>query len=154
MGIKIAVLGAVVIGGMSLVHPFGNLRSPARGAILNGAHIDPATLGIIQRSCQNCHSERTEWPWYSRVAPGSWLLERDVSQARSRINLSHWTEYSPEQQVSILSEIGVAARTGVMPPSRYTLLHPDARLSSEERQAIYSWSRAERRLVQGGSGHP
>ena len=147
MGIKIAVLCAVVVGGMSLVHPFGNLRSPARGTILEGAHIDPATLGIIQRSCQNCHSERTEWPWYSRVAPGSWLLERDVSQARSRINLSRWNEYSPEQQVSILSEIGVAARTGVMPPSRYTLLHPDARLSSEERQAIYSWSRAERRLV-------
>lgn len=147
MGIKIAVLCAVVVGGMSLVHPFGNLRSPARGAILNGAHIDPATLGIIQRSCQNCHSERTEWPWYSRVAPGSWLLERDVSQARSRINLSRWNEYSPEQQASILSEIGVAARTGVMPPSRYTLLHPEARLSSEERQAIYSWSRAERRLL-------
>jgi cytochrome c len=147
MGIKIAVLCAVVIGGMSLVHPFGNLRSTEGGAILNGAHIDQATLGIIQRSCQNCHSERTEWPWYSRVAPGSWLLERDVSQARSRINLSRWKEYSPEQQAAILSTIGVAARTGVMPPSRYTLLHPDARLSSEERQQIYTWSKAERRLL-------
>jgi cytochrome c len=75
------------------------------------------------------------------------LLERDVSQARSRINLSRWDEYSPEQQALILSEIGVAARTGVMPPARYTLLHPDARLSSEERQAIYAWSRAERRSM-------
>ena len=148
MGIKIAVLCAVVVGGMSLVHPFGNLRRSDRGAILQGAHIDPATLGIIQRSCQNCHSEQTEWPWYSRIAPGSWLLERDVSQARSRFNLSRWTGYTPEQQASILSAIGVAARTGVMPPSRYTLLHPDARLSSEERQEIYAWSKAERRLLQ------
>lgn len=154
MVIKIAVLCAVVIGGMSLVHPFGNLRGSDRGAILNGAHIDPATLGIIQRSCQNCHSERTEWPWYSRVAPGSWLLEQDVSQARSRFNLSHWTEYTPDQQMSILTDIGVAARAGVMPPSRYTLLHPDARLSSAERQEIYAWSKAERRLLQGPSARP
>jgi len=151
MGIKKAVLCTVIVGGIGaaggLVHPFGNLRGPDRGAILNDAHIDPATLRIIQRSCQNCHSDQTEWPWYSRVAPGSWLLERDVSQARSRFNLSRWNGYTPLQQASILGAIGVAARTGVMPPSRYTLLHPDAKLSNEERQEIYQWSKAERRLL-------
>ena len=147
---RLALFAAIAAGAGaagSFVHPFGNLRGDARGPILEGAHADPGTLKIIQRSCQNCHSEKTEWPWYSRVAPGSWLLERDVSQARGQYNLSRWAGYGPERQATILSAMGVAARTGEMPPSHYILLHPEAKLSSQERQRIYEWSRTERRLL-------
>jgi hypothetical protein len=145
-------IGIAVLGG--LVHPFGNLKRHAEGADLSALHADPATLRIIERSCQNCHSEQTEWPWYSRIAPVSWLVERDVARARSRFNLSRWGEYGSEQRASILSAIGAVVRTGEMPPARYTLLHPEAKLNAEERLQIYQWSRTERRILQRPSTQP
>ena len=149
--IKRLILLLVVSGGFALVgsllHPFGNLPSDPQAPLLEGSHVDESTLKVIQRACQNCHSERTEWPWYSRIAPGSWMVEHDVSEARSHFNLSHWSEYPPDERSSILSEMGSAARTGVMPPSRYTLLHPEARLSSAEREQIYLWTKSERRML-------
>ncbi len=140
-------LGTVAIAavGGSLIHPFGPTVPPGNNQTLfNGAQIDPEALAIVQRACQNCHSENTEWPWYSHVAPVSWLLARDVQQARSHMNLSQWQDYSTDDQLRLLSAIGSAARNRVMPPQRYLLLHPEARLSDLERQQLYRWTRSER----------
>ena len=140
-------LGAVAIAavGGSLIHPFG-APVPASGnqTLFNGAQIDPEILALVQRACQNCHSENTEWPWYSHVAPVSWLLARDVQQARSHMNLSQWQDYSTDDRLALLSAIGSAARNHVMPPQRYLYLHPEARLSDPERQQLYRWTRTER----------
>src|SRR5579862_9740735 len=85
---------AILAGGCSLIHPFGNPGSRgAKTPILNGAAIDSETLGLIQRACQNCHSQNTELQFYGRIAPMSWLMARDVHQARLHMNLSHWQEY-------------------------------------------------------------
>ena len=139
------VAAALAAAGGSLVHPFGALGSSRNTqTILQDAQIDPATLAIVQRACQNCHSEKTVWPWYSRVAPVSWLLERDVQQARMHMNLSRWQDYSPEDRLGLLSEIGSAVRNREMPLPRYLLLHPEARLTDAERQQIYRWTRTER----------
>jgi hypothetical protein len=115
--------------------------------LLAGAEVDPAALQVIERSCQNCHSEKTEWPWYSHVAPMSWLVEGDVAKARSRMNLSRWDEYTVERQEEILASIGTLARSGEMPPPRYTAIHSDAKLSAQEREFMYQWSHAERRRL-------
>jgi len=140
-----AGIAAVVAVGGSLIHPFGMPGAPGNdNAILREAQIDPATLAIFQRACQNCHSQNTEWPWYSHVAPISWLLARDVQQARLHMNLSRWQEYSTEDRVRLLSEIGSAVRNREMPVQRYLLLHPEARLTDSERQQIYRWTRTER----------
>ena len=140
-------LGTVAIAavGGSLIHPFGPTVPPGSNQTLfNGAQIDPEALAIVQRACQNCHSENTEWPWYSHVAPVSWLLARDVQQARSHMNLSQWQDYSTDDRLRLLSAIGSAVRNRAMPPQRYLLLHPEARLSDGERQQIYRWTRTER----------
>ena len=136
-------LGVVAIGASALTHR-PSPRAPDQSPLLRGARIDPVTLGIVERSCQNCHSERTEWPWYSHLPPASWLLHRDVAQARNRMNLSRWDGYTPAEQQALLSAIGGAARTGVMPPRRYTVLHPSSVLSPQERETLYRWTRAER----------
>ena len=138
------VAAAIAVGG-SLIHPFG-MRASAedRQTILQEAQIDPDTLAIIQRACQNCHSQKTEWPWYSHVAPVSWLLARDVQQARLHMNLSRWQEYSTDDRLRLLSAIGSAVRNRKMPVQRYLLLHPEARLTDIERQQIYRWTRTER----------
>jgi len=145
----VGVVAAVIAAASgSLVHPFGTLGSPDNSqVILRDAQIDPETLALVQRACQNCHSEKTVWPWYSRVAPASWLLERDVQQARMHMNLSRWQDYSPDERLGLLSEIGSAVRNREMPVQRYLLLHSEARLTDAERQQIYRWTRTERSRI-------
>ena len=147
--ILIATAAAAIIAvGGSLIHPYGIPTSPGNGqTIFQDAQIDPETLAIFQRACQNCHSEKTEWPWYGHVAPVSWMLARDVQQARSHMNLSRWREYSIDDRLRLLSAIGSAVRNRAMPVQRYLLLHPEARLTDLERQQLYNWTRTERRRL-------
>jgi Haem-binding domain len=134
--------------GGSLLHPYGTAATPgSHEAIFQGAQVGPEMLAIFERACQNCHSERTEWPWYSHVAPMSWLIARDVQQARSQMNLSRWQDYSSDDRLTLLSAIGSAVRNREMPLPRYTLLHSEARLTGQERQQIYQWTRTERRRL-------
>jgi Haem-binding domain len=145
--IAVGAAAIAALGG-SLIHPFGAATaSGTNQAILRETQIDPETLALIQRACQNCHSQNTRWPWYSHVAPVSWLLARDVQQARSHMNLSQWQDYSTDDRLRLLSAIGSAARNHVMPPQRYLLLHPEARLSDLERQQLYRWTRTERSRI-------
>ena len=137
-------LFAVSLTGLAL-HPE---PPPAPGKpLFPGAQIDEPTLALFERACQNCHSENTQWPWYSRIPPVSWMIEKDVGDARRHVNFSNWDSYSPEEQEEFLTRIGSAARTGQMPLPRYTLLHREAVLASQERQQIYEWSRAEKKRL-------
>ena len=142
--IAIGAAAVAAVGG-SLIHPFGTLSGSGNNqTILHGAQIDPAALAIVRRACQNCHSQNTAWPWYSHVAPMSWLIARDVQQARLHMNLSQWQDYSTDEQLRLLSAIGSAVRNREMPVQRYLLLHPEARLTDAEREQIYRWTRGER----------
>jgi len=135
-------------GFASMVHPFGRVKGPASPApILEGASVEAPVMSIVSRSCQNCHSEKTEWPLYSYIAPMSWMIEKDVHDARSHMNLSRWRDYDPGQRRQILSEIASLVRNHGMPPQRYVLLHPDARLSSSDVDRLYQWTRSERKRL-------
>ena len=88
----------------------------------------PETRQITQKACFDCHSNETIWPWYSNIAPMSWLVQRDVDVARSRMNFSDWGRISVEvgEIIEIVSE-------GEMPPFQYLLMHPGARLSEQKK---------------------
>jgi hypothetical protein len=146
-----AMACATVLAGASvLMHPFGDVKTTSAKPLLAGADVDPAVVRILEKSCQNCHSERTEWPWYSYVAPMSWLIEKDVHDARSHMNLSRWQEYDAQKRHDLLTEMAAVVRNRRMPLARYTLLHPDAKLSAIEFDRIYQWARAERRRMNFG----
>src|SRR5713101_1049914 len=115
--------------------------------LFQGAQIDDPTMALFQRACQNCHSENTQWPWYSRIPPASWMIGKDVDDARRHVNFSNWDSYRPDEQQNFLTRIGIAARSGQMPLPRYTLLHREAVLTSQERQQIYEWTRAEKKRL-------
>ena len=150
-----ALLAAAIAASALAFRPQGNV-DPHRisSPLLGGAQIDAEIFGIVERACQNCHSERTRWPWYSYIPPASWLLHRDVAHARDRFNLSRWEGYTPVEKQAILSAIGAAARTGVMPPRRYTFLHPESKLSGPEREHLYRWTRSERLRLRDFDGMP
>jgi hypothetical protein len=143
------VFGLVCANGLaSMVHPFGSAKGAASPApLLAGAPVESPVMSIVSRSCQNCHSEKTEWPLYSYIAPMSWMIEKDVHDARSHMNLSRWRDYDPDQRQQILSEIGSMVRNHEMPPQRYVLLHPEAQLSGPEVDALYQWTRSERKRL-------
>jgi hypothetical protein len=146
---------AVLIGGTGLlvlasvfVHPFGAVKArTANTPLLAGTPVDPSVVRIMERSSQNCHSERTDWPWYSYVAPMSWLIENDVHNGRSHMNLSQWDEYTPDKQQELLTELSAMVRSRQMPLPRYLQLHPSAKLSDAEIGQIYQWARGERRRL-------
>jgi len=137
---------AIAIAG-STIHPFGRVT---RAAGSDSPPMDPETAALIDRACASCHTERTVWPWYGYLAPVSWMLEKDVTEARARMNLSRWGRYTAAEQEVLLSAIGAAVRTGEMPPSRYQMLHPEAKLSPAERQHIYQWTKVENRRIRAG----
>jgi hypothetical protein len=121
-----------------------NALSTSQPPLLDGAEPTPAVIAIIERSCQNCHSLRTELPFYGRIFPVSLLLEHDVRTARKNMNLSRWQSYDDTEKRALLSEIDVLVRNRIMPPRRYTLIHPAARVSDNDAALIYQWTRAER----------
>src|SRR3984957_20379426 len=102
----------------AFIHPFGLKTNSAR-PLLSSADVDPAVVRTLEKSCQNCHSERTEWPWYSYVAPMSWLIEKDVHQGRSHLNLSRWAAYDIRTQHDLLTEMAAVVRNQRMPLPRY-----------------------------------
>ena len=134
---------------LSFTHPFGNPRkvNASSGHLLAGAQIPEPLRELVQRKCGNCHSEVVEWPFYSRVAPVSWLLEHDVLKARAHMNLSRWDTYSSQDKSDLLSRFASKARSGEMPPARYTAMHRDSKLLSKEQDSLYEWARAERRRL-------
>jgi cytochrome c len=148
-----ALLGLSV--GLSLVHPWGSVRNAAsEGETLDGANVPASVRAILQTKCADCHSSRTHWPAYSRLAPVSWLMEHDVYAARTVMNLSRWRAMSGEEQTAALTRIAAEARSGEMPPRPYVLMHPAARLSAEEKQSLIAWVRAERKRIRTMSEQP
>ena len=91
---------------------------------------------ILDRSCRDCHSNRTTWPWYSHVAPVSWLVVQDVEQGRKRLNLSEWGRRDAAHARSQLNEMCEQVRRGEMPMWYYLTLHPTAKLTETEVSTI------------------
>lgn len=91
---------------------------------------DAASRALAVRACYDCHSNETEWPWYSNVAPASWLLQRDVDEGRSKLNYSTWdrSQETDEMAESVLE--------GEMPPRTYLPLHPAASLNEVEKRQL------------------
>jgi hypothetical protein len=91
----------------------------------------PATSELAHRACYDCHSNQTTWPWYSSIAPVSWLVQRDVNGGRRHLNFSEWDR--PQKHAK---DIAGEVREGEMPPWFYLPLHPAAKLSDTEKQAL------------------
>jgi hypothetical protein len=102
----------------------------------------PAVKAVLQRSCYACHSNETVWPWYSRLAPLSWRMARDVREGRARLNFSTWNRYGTKEQVEKLKESWVYQTEGQMPPWYYLPIHHEAQLSLEDQRLLRQWALA------------
>jgi hypothetical protein len=101
------------------------------------AHLGASTaaVAVIERSCGDCHSNATVWPWYTQIAPVSWLMARGVAEGRKAVNFSEWAAYSPDVQRTLLSVSCQDVTAGRM-PGPYTLVRPDTKLSAKDIETI------------------
>ena len=130
---RLAYAALALLGGFVLIQavPYG--RSHSNPPVTREPRWDsPQTRALAVRACFDCHSNLTKWPWYSNVAPVSWLLQRDVDGGRSQFNFSEWDK---PQDVSA-GDLADAIRGGSMPPWFYVLPHPKAGLSKAEKEAL------------------
>ncbi len=127
-------------------------RATSGRPILTGAQVGPVVLAILQRSCADCHSDTTRYPWYSYVAPSSFLVAWDISGGRRHMNLSHWDEYPVVRRMRLLSEMANQVKDGEMPLWQYTLIHRDAKLLPADVDAIFQWTQSERARLIGARG--
>lgn len=105
----------------------------------------PEVKAILKRACYDCHSNETVWPWYSRIAPLSWLVAWDVSKGREELNFSSWERYGVKDQRKKIRESWETVAEGEMPFWYYTMMHREARLSSEARHVLRTWAGESRR---------
>jgi hypothetical protein len=91
----------------------------------------PQARALVKEHCFQCHSNETEWPWYSNIAPGSWLIAKDVFDARREFNFSDWNKNPGE-----LDEMIEAIQEGEMPPIQYWIAHPNSRMNAQQKQEL------------------
>lgn len=104
--------------------------------------VAPELRAVLRRACYDCHSNETVWPWYSRIAPISWLIAHDVHEGRDEMNLSAWNRLSAKQQAHARREVWEEVAEGKMPPWLYVLGHPAARVSAKDKDLLREWSAA------------
>lgn len=141
--------GLVVIAAVQIYRPSRTNPPEEPGRSIHAlAPVDPAVAALLNRSCNDCHSNATVWPWYSNVAPVSWLVVSDVNRGRQALNWSDWADYSAGQQAKLLSDVCEETATGEMPQSLYRLIHREARLSADDRQLLCSWAHQSTQLAE------
>jgi hypothetical protein len=101
----------------------------------------PQVKTVLRSACYDCHSNETTWPWYSYIAPISWLVAHDVHEGRDELNFSTWNRYNTKQQVEKLKKTLEEIEEDEMPPWFYMVVHRDIQLSALERAALQTWAR-------------
>lgn len=130
------VLGVVVAFAAIQLVPVDRSNPPVEAEVPAA----PDARAVLRRACYDCHSHETVWPWYSRVAPVSWLVARDVRTGRDELNFSTWDRYSTKQQIKKLRESWEEVADGEMPPWYYLPVHRDAVLSAQDRAVLRDWA--------------
>ena len=97
---------------------------------------------ILERSCYDCHSNETRWPWYSRIAPLSWVVAYDVEEGREHLNFSAWNRLDAGERAEAIEEVWEEVEEGEMPLWFYLPLHPEARLSPDDMERLEAWAAA------------
>ena len=132
---KIGMAAVAVLLLLQLV-PVGRENPPESAAFAG----PPEVTAILERSCFDCHSHRTRWPWYSRVAPVSFLVARDVTEGREHLNFSAWGAYDRADRNRLLAGILEVVEKREMPLPVYVLMHGEAKLTGSELRTLREWA--------------
>jgi len=148
----VLIVFVVIFVGMQAIRP--TLSNPAidESQTINArTQMTPEVAAILDRSCRDCHSNKTVWPWYTQIAPVSWWLSNHVNDGRRNLNLSEWGKLAPDRQDRKLRQLCDEVQDGQMPLSSYLPMHPVAKLSDQDKKVLCDWTDAERQRLSSSS---
>jgi Haem-binding domain len=111
--------------------------------MLSDSDVPLPVRAILQRACQDCHSDHTTWPWYAQIPPVSWQIHSDVEKGRAFMNFSKWNDYTKGERRGYETSIGAVVQEKRMPPPNYLWIHREARLSNSELAILRAWAFAK-----------
>jgi hypothetical protein len=117
-------------------------RTVLEKPLMKGSNVPARVRSILERACQDCHSENTVWPWYSHIAPIAWQIRTDVERGRAFMDLSKWNDFTESERRGFTGAINAAVQNHLMPPPKYVWMHPEAQLSSDELELVRAWARS------------
>jgi hypothetical protein len=121
-------------------------KNQAAGVSANdiSKHVEvPANVAkILERSCYDCHSNNTSYPWYSNIQPVAWWLNDHVVEGKAELNFSEFGSYKPKKQAHKMEEVAEMLEADEMPLKSYTLIHTNAVLNAEEKAAVITWAKS------------
>lgn len=124
---------------MQMIRPNKNSSRNDINHISTVINVPDQVQEILKKSCNDCHSNFTNYPWYSEIAPVSWYLASHVNDGKKHMNLSDWTVYNKNQQDHILKDFEEVVETHEMPLKSYLILHKDAKLTAEQYEVLMNW---------------
>lgn len=141
--LRVIIALVVILVGIQLV-PVTRDNPPVTAPIQWPAEMD----AVARRACFDCHSNETDWPWYSKVAPMSWVVTHHVHEGRGEMNFSEWASYPQKRQAKLARDAWEEVNEGEMPLSEYVQAHAEARLTDADKAVIRAWSES----IAGPSG--
>lgn len=136
--ILLGILAIIIL--IQFFRPEKNNSKNEMNAMSTVMEIPVEVTKIIQTSCADCHTNSTNYPWYSEIAPVSWYLAQHVKEGKEHLNFSEWTTYNKDQQEHIINDLKEVLNDREMPLKSYLLIHKDAKLTENQYQIMYDWA--------------
>ena len=140
---KLVIILLVVFFAIQFMRPARNINGQVLPTDISKVYTIPGQVqSVLKNACYDCHSNYPNYPWYSNIQPGGWWLASHIKKGKAELNFSEFGDYSIRRQRSKLNSIAKAVEDGTMPFPSYTIMHPEARLTTEEKALIIHWANA------------
>ena len=158
----VAALAFVASLALARIHPFGDAglyaAKSADTPMLNNAQVPQGVRSVLVEKCADCHSNQVHVPFYGHFAPVSWLMDRDIVEARRAMNLSLWDTYSADRKQTLVAKIAQQMKSQEMPPLQYRAIHWNAQVTAADQRVLGWWARgsqtAQESATMNGEGDP
>jgi hypothetical protein len=139
----LAIVSLLIVGAQAIRPARTNPPTDPSRTIEAQTQMTPEVKAILDRACRDCHTHDTVWPWYSQVAPISWIVISHVNEGREHLTLSDWASYDPARAVRKLDDMCEQVRSGEMPMTSYVWAHPAANVTDADVAALCAWTARE-----------
>ena len=144
----IVIVLVIVFVGLQFIRPAKTNPAIDQSQTIEAhTNMTPEVAAILDRSCNDCHSHKTRWPWYSYVAPVSWFVIGHVNDGRKDLNFSEWAKRDKDRQSRKLQQMCDEVSSGEMPLGSYTPMHKGSVLSDADKQKLCDWTKSERQRL-------
>lgn len=138
---KIGMIILIVFILIQFIHPAKNLSAEKSKSISVKYSVPENVSQILDAACNDCHSNKTVYPWYTNIQPVDWFMAKHVNDGKRHLNFDEFLSYRPYKQNHKLEEIDEVLAEGEMPLNSYTWMHPKAKLKPEEKEILIKWSK-------------